>query len=167
MLLDILSWLTQYGLHPIPKHAMGVLQTLQLKKVRRSSLPGSPPCSNFLLSGLQPTEVLLNHTIPRVGLGDGPVAHEHGEQCISVVPQKEPYFPPPVRRTRHQVVKVGINSTPRLDQDIHSTQNPSLPRPSPVIAGRERSSSTDWSGAQSPCRPHTESRWLQFQAVEL
>jgi hypothetical protein len=59
----------------------------------------------------------------RVGLGDGAVTHEHEQWHGGVVPQKEPYFLPPVQRIRHGEVEVGIDFVPEHDIDIHSTQN--------------------------------------------
>jgi hypothetical protein len=57
-------------------------------------------------------EVFPYDTIPSVGLGEGVATHEHREWCVSIVPQKEPYFPPPIWRSRHMEVEVGINSVP-------------------------------------------------------
>jgi hypothetical protein len=68
-------------------------------------------------------EVPLGHTVPPVGLGNGAATCEHGERCVGVIPRKEPYFPPPVRRTKHWEVEVGINSTPRSNKDVHITQS--------------------------------------------
>jgi hypothetical protein len=68
-------------------------------------------------------EVPLGHTVPPVGLGDGAATHEHAERCISVVPQKEPYFPPPVRGTERREVEVWINFAPGSDEDVHTTQS--------------------------------------------
>jgi hypothetical protein len=64
-------------------------------------------------------EVLLGHTI---GFGDGAATSEYEEWGVRVVPQKEPYFLPPVRRTRCREVEVGINSTPRSDEDVQTAQ---------------------------------------------
>jgi hypothetical protein len=49
--------------------------------------------------------------------------HKHRERHVSVVPQKELYFSSPVCRSGHREVKVGIDSVPRFDVDIHATQN--------------------------------------------
>jgi hypothetical protein len=67
--------------------------------------------------------VLLDHTVPPVWLGDGVATRQHRERRISVVPQKKPYFLPPVRWTGRQEVKIGINYTPRFDEDVHAAQN--------------------------------------------
>jgi hypothetical protein len=48
--------------------------------------------------------------------------HEHGKWHVCVIPQKEPYFPPPDRRAEHREVKVGIISRPRSDKDVHIAQ---------------------------------------------
>jgi hypothetical protein len=66
-------------------------------------------------------EVLLG--IPSVGLGDGATTHEHGKRYVGIVPQKEPYFSPPVQWTKHREVEDGINSTPRSDEDVHTAQS--------------------------------------------
>jgi hypothetical protein len=68
-------------------------------------------------------EVLLGHTISPFGLRDGAATHAHGEWCVSVVPHKEPYFPPPEWRVGHQEAKVGINYRPRSDKDVHIAQS--------------------------------------------
>jgi hypothetical protein len=65
--------------------------------------------------------VFLRHTVPPFGLRDGAATHEHGEWRIGVIPQKEPYFPPPDRRVGHRKVKVGINSRPRSQKDVHTS----------------------------------------------
>jgi hypothetical protein len=49
--------------------------------------------------------------------------HEHGERRVGVIPQKEPYFPPPIRGFGHGEVEVRIDSMPRFDIDVHATQN--------------------------------------------
>jgi hypothetical protein len=64
----------------------------------------------------------LGHTVPPFLLRDGAATHEHGEQRIGVIPQKESYFPPPDRRVEYRKVKVGINSRPRSDKDVHIGQ---------------------------------------------
>jgi hypothetical protein len=66
-----------------------------------------------LTQGLQPVEVSPDHSVPPVGFGDRAATCEHGERRSSIVPEKEPYSPPPVRRFRHREVKVGINFVPR------------------------------------------------------
>jgi hypothetical protein len=48
------------------------------------------------------------------------LTHEHGERCIGVIPQKEPYFLPTIRRTGRREVKVGINYVPKSDKDIRT-----------------------------------------------
>jgi hypothetical protein len=68
-------------------------------------------------------EVPPGHSIPSVGLGDGAASCEQGERHIGVVPKKEPYFSPPVRRTGQGEVEVGIDSMPRSEVDVHATQN--------------------------------------------
>jgi hypothetical protein len=78
---------------------------------------------NDLTQGSQPTKVLPRHSVSPVGLGVGTATREHRERCIDVVPQKESYFLPPVRRSRHREVEVGINSMPRSDKEVHTTQN--------------------------------------------
>jgi hypothetical protein len=67
--------------------------------------------------------VLLAHSIPPVGLGDGLATHEHGERRISIVPNKEPYFLPPIQSFGHGEVEVGY-SLPRSDLKVHNTQHP-------------------------------------------
>jgi hypothetical protein len=61
----------------------------------------------------------MGHTVPPSELRDRVATHEHGERCIGVVRQKEPYFSPPIWRIGHWEVKVWINSTP--DQTNMST----------------------------------------------
>jgi hypothetical protein len=56
-------------------------------------------------------------------MGDGAATNEHGERHVGVIPLKEPYFLPPVRRTGRQEVEVGISSTPRSNEDVHTTQS--------------------------------------------
>jgi hypothetical protein len=56
-------------------------------------------------------------------LRDGTATREHGERHIGVVPQKEPNFPPPVRRFEHGEVEVGIDYMPGFDIDVCATQN--------------------------------------------
>jgi hypothetical protein len=75
------------------------------------------------MQGLQPAEVYLDHAVPLVWLGDGAATHKHGERHVSVIAQKEPHFLPPVQRTGFQKVEVRINSMPRSDKDVHTTQN--------------------------------------------
>jgi hypothetical protein len=87
----------------------------------RAHQPSLQQFLNDLPWGLQPVEVLLSHIVPPSGLTDRAAAHEHGERRISVIPQKESYFLPPVGRTGHQEVEVGINSTLRPDKDVHTT----------------------------------------------
>jgi hypothetical protein len=68
-------------------------------------------------------EVRLGHTVPLVGLGDGAATRESGERCIDVVPQEEQYVLPHDWRVKHWEVKVGINSKPESDQDVHTAQD--------------------------------------------
>jgi hypothetical protein len=68
-------------------------------------------------------EILLGHPVALAGLGDGAVTHEHRERHDSIIPQKEPYFLPPIRGFRHEEVKVRINAMPRLDVDDQASQN--------------------------------------------
>jgi hypothetical protein len=56
-------------------------------------------------------------------VGGGAATRENGEWRIGVVPQKESYFPPPVRRIRYREVEVWINSAPRSNEDVHTTQS--------------------------------------------
>jgi hypothetical protein len=79
--------------------------------------------SNELPQGLQLVKVCLSHTVPLVGLGGWAVNGEHGERCVSIIPQKEPCSPPPDRRVGYQEVKVGIKSRPRSDKDVHIAQS--------------------------------------------
>jgi hypothetical protein len=67
-------------------------------------------------------DVSLGHTVPPVGLMDGVATRDHGERCVGVVPKKEPYFLPHDRRVRHQKAELGINTRPRSDKDVHTTQ---------------------------------------------
>jgi hypothetical protein len=83
----------------------------------------SQQSTNDLLQGLQPVEVRLGHTIPPVGLGDGVATRERGERCVGIIPQEDPYFPPPDWRVEQREVKVWINSRLGSDQDVHSTQS--------------------------------------------
>jgi hypothetical protein len=69
------------------------------------------------------SEVDAGHSIPPIGLGDGAATHGHEEWCVGVIPQKETYFPPTVHRSTQGEVKVGIDSVPRSDVDVHTTQN--------------------------------------------
>jgi hypothetical protein len=68
-------------------------------------------------------KVLLGHPIPPVGLGDEVVTREHRERRGDIVPQKEPHFLPPVHWFRHGEVEIRIGAMPRLDVDVHATQN--------------------------------------------
>jgi hypothetical protein len=54
---------------------------------------------------------------------DGVVTCEHGEWRVSVVPQKEQHFLPPVHGFSHGEVEIRIDTMPRLDIDAHATQN--------------------------------------------
>jgi hypothetical protein len=54
---------------------------------------------------------------------DVAATREYREQHDGVVPQKGPYFPPPVQKAGHQEVKVGINSRTRSDKDVHIAQS--------------------------------------------
>jgi hypothetical protein len=72
---------------------------------------------NDLAQGLQLAEVLLGDPVPLVGLGDRAVAHKCGEWHGNVVPQKEPYFLPPIHGFRHGDVKIRID----MHGDPHST----------------------------------------------
>jgi hypothetical protein len=56
-------------------------------------------------------------------LGDGAATREHRERCVSGIHQKEPYFSPPVQRSEHREMEVGINSMCKSDEDVHATQN--------------------------------------------
>jgi hypothetical protein len=67
-------------------------------------------------------KVLLGHNIPPFGLRGGETTHEHREQHVGIVPQKEPYFPPPDRRMEHREMKVEINYRPRSDKYVHLAQ---------------------------------------------
>jgi hypothetical protein len=67
---------------------------------------------------------LLAHSIPPVGLGDRLATREHGERRNGIVPKKERYFLAPIRRFGHGEVEVGINSLPRTDIKVHTTQHP-------------------------------------------
>jgi hypothetical protein len=78
---------------------------------------------NDLTQGLHPVKDHLSHTIPPIGLGDGAATYEHGEQRVSVVPHKQPCYPPPVQRTKRRELEVGINSKFGPDKDIHITQS--------------------------------------------
>jgi hypothetical protein len=78
---------------------------------------------NDLAQGLQLAEVLLGHPIPPVGLWDGAVTREHGVPRDAIVPQKEPYFLPPVREFEHGEVEVRINAMLGLSMDDHASQN--------------------------------------------
>jgi hypothetical protein len=62
--------------------------------------PSSQQLLNDLTQGLYPTEVPLDHIVPPVGLGAEVTTHEDEERRISVVPHKESYSSPHVRRTR-------------------------------------------------------------------
>jgi hypothetical protein len=44
------------------------------------------------MQGLQPSDVLVSHTVPPFGLRNGAATREHRERCVGVIPQKEPYF---------------------------------------------------------------------------
>jgi hypothetical protein len=68
-------------------------------------------------------EVCPDHTEPPVRLGDATAPREHGERRISVIPEKEPYFLPPVWRTGRQEVEVRINSAPRSNKDVQTIQS--------------------------------------------
>jgi hypothetical protein len=58
-----------------------------------------------------------------VWLGDGAAICEHGEQCIGIIPRKEPYILSPVRRFEHREVELWTNSIPRFDIDVHTNKN--------------------------------------------
>jgi hypothetical protein len=62
-------------------------------------------------------------TVPPVGLGDKAATREHGEWHVGIIPQKEPYLLLPIQSTRHGEMEVRINSVPRSDEDVHTTQN--------------------------------------------
>jgi hypothetical protein len=66
---------------------------------------------NDLTQGLQPTEVPLGHSPSWVGRWG---SYPSTRGVIGVIPQKEPYFPPPVRRSGHGEVEVGIYYMPKL-----------------------------------------------------
>jgi hypothetical protein len=68
-------------------------------------------------------DVSLGHNVPPLGLGNGAATVDHEERRVDIIPQKEPYFPPPGRRVRHQKTKVWINSRPRLDKKVHTAQH--------------------------------------------
>jgi hypothetical protein len=68
-------------------------------------------------------EVFLGHPIPSFELRDMAATREHEERCVGIVPQKEPYFSSPDHRVGHQKAKVGINSRPRSDKDVLTTQH--------------------------------------------
>jgi hypothetical protein len=68
-------------------------------------------------------ELLLGHPIPPVGLWDWVVIREHREWHGGSVPQKEPYFLPPVRGFGHGKVEVWIDAMPGLDVDDRASQN--------------------------------------------
>jgi hypothetical protein len=50
-------------------------------------------------------DVSPSHIVPPFGLQDGAATHDHGEQCVDIVPQKEQYFLQPDRRVGHQKMK--------------------------------------------------------------
>jgi hypothetical protein len=71
--------------------------------------------------------------------------------------RKNHTFCHPIRGSDIEKQKYGL--TPSLDQTKMSTlPTPSLSHSSPAVAGHGRSSSTNRSGAQSPCRPRIGSR---------
>jgi hypothetical protein len=87
-----------------------------------------------LAQGLQLAEVLLAHSVPPVGLGDGAIIGERGERLIGIVPQVEPPFLPSFHRFEHGVVEIRIDTMPRLDIDNHAPPKPLFPRLGPSDA---------------------------------
>jgi hypothetical protein len=53
----------------------------------------------------------------------GRLPNELGEHRDNVVPEKDPYFLPPVRAFGNGEVKVRIDKLPGLDVDDHTSQN--------------------------------------------
>jgi hypothetical protein len=75
------------------------------------------------VQGLQLVEVLLCHSVPLVGLGNGVVADERGERSISIIHQVEPLFPPFFHRFGRGDVEIRIGALPGLSMDNHSPRN--------------------------------------------
>jgi hypothetical protein len=115
----IWPWIHPFG-HLSPMKELDPVAEKGLQELRAHQ-PFFQEFPNDLPQGLQPAEVLLSHTIPPVGLGDGAATCEPGEQHISVVPQKEPYFPPLVQR-----IEVWLNPHVGLAQchKGHHMQDP-------------------------------------------
>jgi hypothetical protein len=76
---------------------------------------------NDIAQGLLLAVVLLDHIVPQIRLGDATVTREHREPCGNIVPQKEPYFSPPVHGFGHEEVEMRIQAMPGLDVDVHTT----------------------------------------------
>jgi hypothetical protein len=66
---------------------------------------------------------LLVISYRQLGWGDGAVIRERRERCGGIVLQKEPYFLPLIHRIRYGEVEVGINSVPRFEVNVHTSQN--------------------------------------------
>jgi hypothetical protein len=88
-------------------------------------VPVSPPRSNCWTTSHRGCSLWMSlwaTLYPPAGLADRAATHEHEEWHVGVVPQKEPFFLPPIRRTGCQEVEVGINSKDKSDEDIHTAQ---------------------------------------------
>jgi hypothetical protein len=66
------------------------------------------------MQGLHLPEVLCDHHVHLVRLGNGAVAGKHGERLIGLVPHVEPLLPPPFHRFGHGDVKIRIDSLLKL-----------------------------------------------------
>jgi hypothetical protein len=75
------------------------------------------------MQGLQLIEVLLCHSVPLVGLRNGVVADQRGEQRVNMISQLEPLLLPFFPQFGHGDVKIRIGALPGLSVDNYSPQN--------------------------------------------
>jgi hypothetical protein len=111
---------------------------------------------------MQLAEIFLCHPVTPVMVGSGVVTGEHGERCISVVPQLAPLLSPPRHRFEHEDVEIGINTLPGHKMDVHAPLKVAVPCSGPMDNEHGKNSSTDRSGDLSTCTPHTRSRRSQY-----
>jgi hypothetical protein len=92
-------------------------------KEGRARQPSSQQLLDDLTQGLYLMKVPLGHIVLPIGLGDGVATCEHEKRRVGVVPQKEPYFPPPIWRIGCRVVEVEISSMAGSNEDVHTAQS--------------------------------------------
>jgi hypothetical protein len=67
---------------------------------------------------LQLTDVFPSHPVTPAGLEGRALTCNHREQCTSIVPEEEQFFPLPDRRVGYREVEVQVDPLPSADIDV-------------------------------------------------